>query len=40
MTSTRLLGTVLNDVTFNLADRDQYYGARNYHKYYEQDRRE
>jgi receptor protein-tyrosine kinase/non-specific protein-tyrosine kinase len=39
VTSTRVLGTVLNDVTYNLADRDQYYGVRNYHNYYDEERR-
>ncbi len=33
VTSTRILGVVLNDVSFNLADRDRYYG-RYYGHYY------
>ena len=39
VTSTRILGTVLNDVTFNLADRDHYYAAQKYHEYYARDRK-
>jgi capsular exopolysaccharide synthesis family protein len=33
VTSTRILGTVLNDVVFNIADRDRYYG-KYYNHYY------
>jgi len=39
VTSTRLLGLVLNDTTFSLADRDNYYVDRHYYKYYDKDRR-
>jgi receptor protein-tyrosine kinase len=34
ISSTRVLGTVLNDVTFSLADADRYYSADHYHEYY------
>jgi hypothetical protein len=34
VTSTRVLGTVLNDVTFSLADRENYYYTKNYYEYY------
>ncbi len=33
ITTTRILGTVLNDATYNLADREHYYDHY-YHKYY------
>lgn len=36
VTSTRILGCVLNDVVFNLADRDRYYGK--YYDHYYSDR--
>ncbi|MBZ5638232.1 MAG: CpsD/CapB family tyrosine-protein kinase [Acidobacteriia bacterium] len=36
VTSTRILGVVLNDVTANLADRGHHYG-RYYHTYYNRD---
>lgn len=39
VTSTRVLGTVLNDTTYSLADRDNYYIDQQYHRYYEQGRR-
>jgi capsular exopolysaccharide synthesis family protein len=39
VTSTRVLGTVLNDSTFSLADRETYYVDRQYHRYYQQPRR-
>lgn len=38
VTSARILGTVLNDVAFSLADRDRYQGRYYYH-YYEQGKR-
>jgi succinoglycan biosynthesis transport protein ExoP len=38
VTSTRVLGTVLNDVTFNLADPSSYYGDH-YKSYYDKGRR-
>jgi capsular exopolysaccharide synthesis family protein len=37
VTSTRILGVVLNDVVFNLADRDRHYG-RYYDSYYDKGR--
>jgi capsular exopolysaccharide synthesis family protein len=37
VTSTRILGVVLNDVVFNLADRDRHYG-RYYEGYYDKGR--
>ncbi len=40
VTSTRILGTVLNDVTYSLADRENYYSTKNYYEYYERRRRE
>jgi Mrp family chromosome partitioning ATPase len=39
VTSMRVIGTVLNDVTFSLADRDNYYTAKNYYKYYDRERK-
>ena len=39
VTSTRLLGTVLNDTTFNLADRDNYYLDKQYYQYYQEERK-
>lgn len=39
VTSTQVLGTVLNDVTYNLADRDTYYAARGYYDYYDRERK-
>lgn len=39
VTSTRILGAILNDATFNLADRESYSAYdKNYYKYYEKDR--
>lgn len=41
VTSTRVLGTVLNDLTFNLADRTHYYGyEKSYDDYYSRERKE
>lgn len=39
VTSTRVLGAVLNDVTFSLADRENYYYTKNYYDYYARDTR-
>jgi capsular exopolysaccharide synthesis family protein len=40
VSSTRILGTVLNDLTFSLADRESYHSyARGYHEYYSKERR-
>ena len=40
VTSTRLLGIVLNDATYNLADRENYSAYdKNYYNYYNKDRR-
>lgn len=39
VTATRVLGTVLNDVTFSLADRDHYYSAKSYRNYYDRHRK-
>jgi len=39
VTSTRLLGVVLNDTTFSLADRENYHVDRHYYKYYQKERR-
>lgn len=40
VSSTRLLGAVLNDLTFSLADRESYHSyERGYHDYYSKDRR-
>jgi len=38
VTSTRVLGMVLNDTTYSLADRDSYYRDKQYYKYYEKGR--
>jgi capsular exopolysaccharide synthesis family protein len=38
VTSTRVLGSVLNDVTFNLADREYYHYEKSYHAYYDRER--
>lgn len=38
VTSTRLLGTVLNDTTYSLADRESYFIDKQYRKYYEEER--
>jgi capsular exopolysaccharide synthesis family protein len=39
VTSTRILGTVLNDLTFSLADRDSYHRyEKNYYDYYDKNR--
>lgn len=35
--STRVLGTVLNDVTFNLADMGTYYSNKNYEEFYKRE---
>ncbi len=41
LTSAPLLGTVLNDLTYSLADHDSYLGyEKGYHEYYEKARRE
>ena len=37
VTSTRVLGTVLNDVTFSFADADRYYSAARYYEHYDRD---
>ncbi|MCP3981349.1 MAG: CpsD/CapB family tyrosine-protein kinase [bacterium] len=37
VTSTRVLGTVLNDVTKNLADRGNYYYDKKYYEHYNRD---
>ena len=40
MTSAPLLGAVLNDLTFSLADRDSYHGyEKSYHEYYSKERK-
>lgn len=39
VTSTRVLGTVLNDVTYNLADREYYQYENSYYDYYSRDRK-
>jgi capsular exopolysaccharide synthesis family protein len=39
VTSTRVLGTVLNDVTYSLADRESHYAEGYYHHYYEAERK-
>ena len=40
VTSAPLLGAVLNDLTFSLADRDSYHGyEKSYHEYYKKGRR-
>jgi receptor protein-tyrosine kinase/non-specific protein-tyrosine kinase len=39
VTSTQLLGLVLNDVTYSLADRESYYSAKNYYEYYDRERK-
>ena len=39
VTSTRILGTVLNDATFSLADRERYVVDRQYYAYYDRERR-
>jgi capsular exopolysaccharide synthesis family protein len=39
VTSTRLLGSVLNDVTFNLADREHYHYENSYYDYYDRERK-
>jgi capsular exopolysaccharide synthesis family protein len=39
VTSTRILGMVLNDTTFSLADRDNYYVDKQYYQYYHKQKR-
>jgi capsular exopolysaccharide synthesis family protein len=40
VTSAPLLGAVLNDLTFNLADRDSYHGyEKSYYEYYSKERK-
>ena len=39
VTSTRVLGTVFNDVTFNLADRENYAYQSSYYSYYDKERK-
>ncbi len=38
VTSTRVLGSVLNDVTYSLADREYYQYEKSYHAYYDRER--
>jgi capsular exopolysaccharide synthesis family protein len=38
VSSTRILGLVLNDTTFSLADRDSYNVDKQYYRYYERER--
>ena len=40
ITSVPLIGAVLNDLTFNLADRDSYHSyEKSYHEYYKKERK-
>ena len=40
VTSTRIVGTVLNDLTFKLADRESHYHyQKGYHQYYSKERK-
>ena len=40
ITSVPLIGSVLNDLTFNLADRDSYHSyEKSYHEYYKKERK-
>jgi capsular exopolysaccharide synthesis family protein len=39
VTSAPVLGTVLNDVTFSLADRESYQSEKSYHRYYDRERK-
>jgi capsular exopolysaccharide synthesis family protein len=39
VTSTRVLGFVLNDVTYNLADRESHHSTKHYYSYYDKERK-
>jgi Mrp family chromosome partitioning ATPase len=39
VSTTRVLGLVLNDATFNLADRESYHSTKHYYAYYDKERK-